>query len=102
MRAIVVIVANVIGKKFFQVSLVPGDDVVEQITAAAFHPALGLCLAKILSGSDINSVHTFLSRSICYHWCSCSATSDYGWACSPAACNRSEACSWKISLFGSS
>ena len=44
----------------------------------------GLCLAKILSGSDINSVHTFLSRSICYHWCSCSATSDYRWACSPS------------------
>jgi len=40
-RAIVVIVANVIGKKSFQVSLVPSDDVIEQITAAAFHAALG-------------------------------------------------------------
>jgi hypothetical protein len=38
MRAIVMIVANVIGKKSFQVSLVPCDDVIEQITAAAFHP----------------------------------------------------------------
>ena len=35
------IVANVIGKKSFEVSLVPCDDVIEQITAAAFHPALG-------------------------------------------------------------
>ena len=41
MRAIVVIVANVICKKSLQVSLVPGDDVVEQIAAAALHPALG-------------------------------------------------------------
>src|SRR5215831_4092137 len=41
MRAIVVIVANVIGKKSFQVSLVDSDDVIEQITAATFHPALG-------------------------------------------------------------
>jgi hypothetical protein len=41
MRAIVRIVANVIGKKSFQVSLVPCDDGIEQIPAAAFHPALG-------------------------------------------------------------
>jgi hypothetical protein len=39
MRA-VVIVANVI-RKVFQLSLVHSDDVIEQITAAAFHPALG-------------------------------------------------------------
>jgi MFS family permease len=61
-----------------------------------------VCIAKILSGSEINSLHSFLSRSICYDCCSCSATSDYGWACSPAACNRIEACSWKISLSGNS
>jgi hypothetical protein len=41
MRAIVVIVANVIGKKSLQVLLVHTDDVIEQITTAAFHPALG-------------------------------------------------------------
>jgi hypothetical protein len=40
MRAIVVIVAKVMGKKSFQVSLVHRDDGIEQITAAAFHPAL--------------------------------------------------------------
>jgi hypothetical protein len=61
-----------------------------------------LCLAKILSGPEINSLHTFLSRSICYDWCSCVATSDYGWAYSPAAFDRIEACSWKISLSGNS
>ncbi len=61
-----------------------------------------LCLAKILSGSDINSLHSFLSRGICYDCCSCSATSDYGGACSPAAFNRIEACSLKISLSGNS
>jgi len=61
-----------------------------------------LCIAKILSGSEINSLHTFLSRSICYDWCSCSATSSYGLACLPAACNRIEACSWKISPSGNS
>ena len=61
-----------------------------------------LCIAKILSGSEINSLHTFLSRSICYDWCSCSATSSYGLACLPAACNRIEACSWKISPCGNS
>jgi hypothetical protein len=49
-----------------------------------------LCIAKILSSSEINSLHTFLSGSICYDCSSCSATSDYGWACSPAACNRIE------------
>jgi hypothetical protein len=61
-----------------------------------------LCLAKTPSGPEINRLATFLSRDICYDWCSCSATSDYGLACSPAACNRSEACSWKISLSGNS
>src|SRR5215813_9243121 len=61
-----------------------------------------LCIAKILSGSEINGLHTFLSRSICYDWCSCSATSSYGLACLPAACNRIEACSWKISPSGNS
>ena len=61
-----------------------------------------LCVAKILSGSEINSLHTFLSRSICYDCCSCSATWDYGRACSRAAGNRVEACSWKISLSGNS
>ena len=61
-----------------------------------------LCIAKIQSGSEINSLHTFLSRSICYDWCSCSATSSYGLACLPAVCNRIEACSWKISPSGNS
>jgi hypothetical protein len=29
-----------------------------------------VCIAKILSGSEINSLHTFLSpRGICYDWC---------------------------------
>lgn len=28
-----------------------------------------LCLAKILFGPEINSLHTFLSRDICYDWC---------------------------------
>jgi hypothetical protein len=37
---------------------------------------VALCLAKILSGSEINSFHTFRSGSICYDWCSCVATSD--------------------------
>jgi len=41
MRAVVLIIANVIAKKSFQVSLVHRDDVIEQIPAAAFHPALG-------------------------------------------------------------
>ena len=41
MRAILVIVAKVICKKSFQVSLVHGKDVIEQITTAASHPALG-------------------------------------------------------------
>ena len=59
-----------------------------------------LCIAKILSGSEINSLHTFLSRSICYDGCSCSATSSYCLVCLPAACNRIEACSWKISPSG--
>ena len=40
MRAIVVIVANVIAKSL-QVLLVHSDDVIEQITTAAFHRALG-------------------------------------------------------------
>ena len=41
MRAILVIGAKVICKKSFQVSLVHGKDVIEQITTAASHPALG-------------------------------------------------------------
>src|SRR5215472_2930395 len=60
-----------------------------------------LCIAKILSSSEINSLHTFLSGSFRYDSL-CSATSDYGWGCSPAACNRIEACSWKISPSGNS
>jgi len=60
-------------------------------------PAEHVCIGKILSGSEINSVHTFLSRSI-YDWCSGSATSIYGLACLPAVCNRIEACSWKVSF----
>jgi len=49
MRAIVIIVANVIGKKSFQLSLAPCDGVIEQIPAATFHPALG---HSVLPGSD--------------------------------------------------
>jgi hypothetical protein len=41
MRAIVAMVANVIRKKSFQVSLVHSDDVIEQITATAFQPPFG-------------------------------------------------------------
>ena len=41
MRAIVVIIANVIRQKSLQVSLVDSDDVIEKIAAAASHPALG-------------------------------------------------------------
>src|SRR5262249_42784702 len=39
MRAIVMLVANVIGKKSFQLSLVPCDDVSEPITAVIFPPS---------------------------------------------------------------
>ena len=38
-------------------------------------------------GPEINSLHALLSPSTCYDCCSCSATWDSGWACSPAACN---------------
>ena len=41
MRAIFVIIANIIRQKSFHASLVDSDDVIEQITAAASHPALG-------------------------------------------------------------
>src|SRR5215469_1433471 len=34
--------------------------------AAALWRSARVCIAKILSGSEINSLHTFLSRSICY------------------------------------
>src|SRR5215813_5493021 len=54
MRAIVMIVANVIGKKSFQLSLVPCDDVLEQIPAAAFHPALG---HSVLPGTPDRGSH---------------------------------------------
>ena len=52
MGAIVVIVANVIGKKSFQVSLVHSDDVIEQITTAAFYPALGHSVLPRTSDRD--------------------------------------------------
>lgn len=52
------------------------------------------CIAKIMSGSEINSLHTFHSVGICYEGCLCSAALDYGLACSPTACSRRiEACS---------
>ena len=54
MRSIVVIVANIIGKKSFQVSLVHRNDVIEQITAAAFHPALG---HSVLPGTPDRGSH---------------------------------------------
>ena len=41
MRAIVMIVADVVGKDSPQMALVECDDVVEQVAAAASHPALG-------------------------------------------------------------
>lgn len=41
MCAIVVIIANIIRQKSFQVWLVGSDDVIQQITASASHPALG-------------------------------------------------------------
>jgi hypothetical protein len=41
MGVIVVIVANVIGPQPLQMTFVESEDVIEQIMAAAFHPALG-------------------------------------------------------------
>jgi hypothetical protein len=41
MRAVVMIIRRVRGKKPLQMARVQGDDVVEQIAAAAPHPTLG-------------------------------------------------------------
>ena len=62
MRAIVVIVAKVIRQKSFEVSLVHNDDVIEQIAAAACHPALGdsvlpRALDRSLHGGDLQSAN---------------------------------------------
>lgn len=54
MRSIVVIVAKIIGKKSFQVLFVHSDDVIEQITAAALHPALG---HSVLPGTPDRGSH---------------------------------------------
>jgi hypothetical protein len=40
LSAVFVVVANVVSKKLLQMALVESDDVVEQIIAAASHPAL--------------------------------------------------------------
>jgi len=54
MRAIVVIVVNVIRKKSFQMSLVHSDDVIEQITTAASYRALS---HSVLPGAPDRGLH---------------------------------------------
>src|SRR4029450_4220267 len=41
MRSVIMVIAHVIGEQFVQVSFIDSDNVVEQVTAAASHPALG-------------------------------------------------------------
>jgi hypothetical protein len=40
MRAVIMIIRRVCGKKPLEMALVQGDDVVEQVASAASHPAL--------------------------------------------------------------
>jgi hypothetical protein len=40
MRSVIIVIAHVIGEQFVQVSFIESDNGVEQITAAASHPAL--------------------------------------------------------------
>jgi len=54
MGAVVVVIAHVIGEQFVQVSFVESDNVVEQITAAASHPALG---HSVLPGTPDRGLH---------------------------------------------
>lgn len=54
MRAVVVVIAHVIGEQFVQVSFVDSDNVVEQITAAASHPAVG---HSVLPGTPDRGSH---------------------------------------------
>ena len=63
--------SNPVGDANFRAYLIADTDGIP----IGFFP-LPLCLAKILSGSEINSLHTFLSRGFCYDWCACSATWD--------------------------
>ena len=55
MRAVVVVIAHVIGEQFVQVSFVDSDNAVQQITAAASHPALG---QSVLPGTPDRGSHT--------------------------------------------
>ena len=41
MRAILVVVRNVLAQQAFQMAFVEGNDVIQEVTAAAAHPALG-------------------------------------------------------------
>jgi hypothetical protein len=38
-----------------------------------------VCLAKILSSPEINSLHSFLNPPVCYDCCPCSSSSGCGW-----------------------
>ena len=53
--AVLVVVANVVSKKSPQMALVESDDVVEQIAAAASHPALS---HSVLPGTSNGGPHT--------------------------------------------
>ena len=59
MSAVVVVIAKVVSKKSLQMAFVESDDVIEQIAAAASHPALGNpVLPGALDGSLLaNDVH---------------------------------------------
>ena len=62
----------------------------------------GLFLAKTLSGSEINSLHIFLSPSICYNSRPCWTASGSGSAHPLASFAHAKACSFRIWRFGSS
>jgi len=55
MRSVIVVIAHVSGEQLVQVSFVDSDNVVEQITPAASHPALS---HSVLPGALDRGLHT--------------------------------------------
>ena len=63
MRTVFVVVADVFRKQTFQMAFIHRNDVIQQISSAAFDPTL-LCLARIKSAFEMNNIQR--GRVTCY------------------------------------
>ena len=64
MRAVLMVVTNILGEQSLQMAFIHRDNVVQQVVSATFDPTLRLCIAKIKSACEINNIQR--RRVTCY------------------------------------